>query len=393
MAKRNAQGAGTIRKKTVTRKGKTYTYWEARYTVGTDPGTGKQIQRSITGKTQKEVREKLQAATVRINDGTYAEPTYVTVGQWLDTWLAEYTGDLKPLSLSAYTSHINNHIKPYLGAVKLSTLNAVQIQKMYNDFRRRENNRLAAKTIKNIHGVLHKALSQAVKLGFIPANPTDVCELPRIEKKEIKPLDENEMTAFINAIHGHKYEYIYLIDLFTGLRQGEILGLSWDDIDFQKGLITVKQQLIRDKDSGKYYLGTLKNDKSRRITPALTVMKALREQRRDQAEMQLRAGSAWNNPDNLVFTNELGRHLIHVSVYKSFKAIASSIGVPEARFHDLRHSYAVASLQAGDDLKTVQENLGHATASFTLDVYGHVTEKMKQESAERMEGFIQRLRA
>lgn len=391
MTRRSAHGAGSIRKKTVSRNSKQYTYWEARYTAGIDPGTGKQIQKSITGKTQKEVREKLQAVSVQINGGTYREPVHETVGQWLDIWLKEYTGDIKPLTLSAYMSQINNNIKPYIGAVKLSSLTAVQIQKMYNTFQRREVNRLSAKSVKNIHGVLHKSLNQAVKLCFIPTNPSDACELPRVEKKEIKPLDEKEIVAFIDAIRGHKFERIYFIDLFTGMRQGEILGLSWDNVDFNKGIITVKHQLIRNKNTGEYYFGPLKNDKARRITPAPTVMKALRAQRRAQAEYQLLAGSAWSNPDNLVFTNELGGHLVHVTVYKTFKTVASKIGVPEARFHDLRHSYAVTSLQAGDDLKTVQENLGHASASFTLDVYGHVTEKMKQDSANRMENFIQGL--
>ncbi|MFT9078440.1 tyrosine-type recombinase/integrase [Ethanoligenens sp.] len=96
----------------------------------------------------------------------------------------------------------------------------------------------------------------------------------------------------------------------------------------------------------------------------------------------------WDNPDNLVFTNEVGGHLTHVTVYKNFKRIVKSLGLEEARFHDLRHTYAVASLASGDDYKTVQENLGHQTAAFTLNVYGHVTEKMKEQSAQRMEGFI-----
>ncbi len=134
---RNAQGSGTIRKKTVVRNGKTYIYWEARYTVGRDPGTGRQIQKSISGKTQKEVREKLQTINVQLNNDTYREQPRSTVGQWLDTWLSDYTGDIKPLTLSAYTSQIKKNIKPYLGSVKLSALSAVQIQQMYNDYQRR----------------------------------------------------------------------------------------------------------------------------------------------------------------------------------------------------------------------------------------------------------------
>lgn len=128
MARKAASGTGTIRKKTVTRSGKEYTYWEARYTAGRDPGTGKQIQRSITGKTQKEVAQKLKAATASIDQGTYTAPSKMTVGQWLDIWTADYLGGVKPYTVASYTSVARNHIKPALGAVKLEALNAHTIQ-------------------------------------------------------------------------------------------------------------------------------------------------------------------------------------------------------------------------------------------------------------------------
>lgn len=139
-------------------------------------------------------------------------------------------------------------------------------------------------------------------------------------------------------------------------------------------------------------LTSLKNDKPRIITPAQFVMKTLQEQRRLQAEWRLLAGPAWQE-GNFVFTNQLGGHLRKQTVYNRFKSIARSIGIPEARFHDLRHTYAVTSLQAGDDVKTVQENLGHHTAAFTLDVYGHVTDQMKKDSAARMDTFINRIKS
>ncbi len=232
---------------------------------------------------------------------------------------------------------------------------------------------------------MHRALSQAVEIGYIKFNPASACKLPRVEKSEIKPLEEAQIAAFIQAIKGHQFETLYLVDVFTGMRQGEILGLTWDCVDFQGGTILISKQLQRVK--GEYVFVSLKNDKARRISPAPSIMKALYDHRQAQIEQRFKAGAAWENT-NLVFTNELGRHLTHITVYSHFKRIAASIGVPEARFHDLRHTYAVAALQAGDDVKTVQETLGHHTASFTLDVYGHVSERMKKESAERMESFI-----
>ncbi len=387
MPKRAAQGAGTIRKKTVTRNGKTYTYWEARITTGRDPGTGKQIQRSYSGKTQKEVREKLQAAAVNLNEGTYQEPSKLTVEAWMKIWLAEYTGDVKTLTRAAYEAQAKNHIIPNIGAMKIQALNASHVQKLYNGLQK-ASPPLSPKTIKNIHGILHKALQQAMELGILRFNPSDACKLPRVIKAEIKPLEDHQIATFLKAIQGHPYERLFLVDLFTGMRQGELLGLKWEDIDFKAGTILIRRQLIREKKKGgQFLLAPLKNNKTRRITPAPSVMQILREQRQSQAIQRLRMGQLWEDR-GLVFTNAVGRHLVHVTVYKSFKRLVSSINLPETRFHDLRHSYAVACLQAGDDIKTVQENLGHHTAAFTLDTYAHVSERMKQDSADRMEAFI-----
>ena len=173
------------------------------------------------------------------------------------------------------------------------------------------------------------------------------------------------------------------------MRESEALGLTWDAIDFDAGTILVNKQLLKEKTKGgQYYLATLKNDKARRIKPAQSVMQTLKDHRQVQLEQRFKAGQAWDNKSNLVFTTELGGHLAHCTVYKNFKKIAANIGIPDSRFHDLRHSYAVAALSSGNDIKTVQENLGHATAAFTLNVYAHVSEKMKQDSADRMEAYI-----
>lgn len=387
---RAAQGTGTIRKKTVTRNGAEYTYWEARYTAGRDPGTGKQIQRSITGKTQKEVAQKLKAATAAIDAGTYHEPSKITVGEWLDTWAETYLGGVKPFTVLNYTQHIKNHLKPALGAVKLEALKPPAVQNFYNDLAKPkgETPGLSAKTIKNIHGVLHKALEQAVKVGYLRFNPTDACELPRIERKEIKPLDSEAISRFMGAIQGHRFEAVYLTILFTGMRRGEACGLKWDCVDLDKGTIRIDKQLQHiPGQPGEFHLVSTKNGKGRTIAAAESVVKLLRQHRAQQNRARLAAGPLWQD-GGYVFCDDTGKHLSPHTVYHNFKRIAASIGLPDARLHDLRHSYAVASIRAGDDIKTVQGNLGHHTAAFTLDVYGHVTEEMKQASAERMEAYI-----
>lgn len=388
---KSAAGSGTIRKKTVVRNGKEYIYWEARYTEGFDPGTGKQIQRSVSGKTQKEVAQKLKAATAAIDTGTYIAPSKMTVGEWLDIWSADYLGGVKPYTVVSYKGHIRNHIKPALGAIKLEALNAHTIQKFYNSLGQPDGDSpgLSPKTVKNIHGVLHMALQQAVSAGYIRFNPADACTLPRIVKKELTPLDEKQSRDFMQAIKGHRFETLFTVTLFTGMREGEILGLCWDCVDFEKGTILIEKQLQREKKKGgAYVFAPLKNDKSRKITPAPWVMQMLKHHRAVQAEQRLKVGPMWED-SGLVFTDEIGHHLATHTVYKEFKAVVASIGCPKVRFHDLRHSYAVAAIRSGDDIKTVQGNLGHATAAFTLDVYGHVTDQMKQESAQRMERYIE----
>lgn len=387
MARKAAAGTGTIRKKTKTVNGKVYTWWEARYTAGYDPGTGKQIQRSISGKTQKEVAKKLKEATASLDAGTYIAPSKMTVGEWLDIWEKEYLGGIKPATVCAYKATIKNHLKPSLGAIRLDALNAHTIQSFYNTLTT-EDTGLSPKTVKNIHGVLHKALQQAVLNEYIRSNPTNACTLPRSEKKQIQPLNESQITDFLQAIRGHQFEGLFIVTLFTGMRKAEALGLQWDCVDLTKGTITINKQLqLVRGGQGEYRLAPTKNSKGRTVTVAPFIVQTLKKVRHTQLINRLRYGECWED-SGFVFTNELGQHLREHTVYVNYKKVVRELGLENSRFHDLRHSYAVASIKSGDDIKTVQEHLGHATASFTLDVYGHVTEQMQQESAARMEKFI-----
>lgn len=383
MAKRAAQGSGTIRKKTVMRKGKEYTYWEARITLGRDPGTGKQIQKSFTGKTQKEVRQKMQAAAVAIDSGTYIEPAKLTVAQWLDIWIEEYLGDRKPSSIVTYKGKVNNYIKPAIGAVKLKDLHPHRVQAFINGVEG-----LAPATVRSIYKVLHTALEKAVRLEYIPRNPSDHCTLPKAEQKEIVPLHDLQVAALLQSAKGTEVEIMVTVALLTGMRQSELLGLTWDCIDQKKGSITINKQLTLSSRRSSGIFTTPKNGKPRTIHPAPSVMQALKAQKKKQAEMRFKAGSLWNNEHNLVFTIEDGNIYDQWRIIREFGRVATAANLHGVRFHDLRHTYAVNAIRAGDDIKTIQGNLGHASAAFTLDKYGHFTEQMKQDSATRMENFI-----
>lgn len=379
MATKKANGSGTIRKRADGR-------WEGKYTLGYDPKTGKLIRKSVYGKTQKEVRLALSKIVSEMDSGTYAEPSKMKVSQWLDEWLASYTMNIKPATRSAYEEHIRVHIKPSLGDIPLKQLSTSDIQQLYtNLLKERE---LSPKTVRNIHGVLHRTLEQAKLLGYIRVNPADAAVTPRVEKKQVETLDAEDIGKFLAAIRGTKYEYPLFVAVFTGLRQGELLGLTWDCVDFEHGLLLINKQHNRVKGDTEFRFASLKNDKARVLTVADEVIDVLKLQKQRQESWGATLGNGWENPDNLVFTTEFGRYINNKILYQNFKRIAKNLGKPDLRFHDLRHTYAVNSLRAGDDIKTVQENLGHATASFTLSTYAHATPGMKRESAKRMTAFI-----
>ena len=331
---KGAKGGGTIRQRPDGR-------WEARYTLGIDPGTGKQIQKSVYGKTQKEVRQKLTAITAEIDSGVYQEPCKMTVNEWLDIWLKDYQIGTKDSTAYLYERQAKLYLRPALGNIPLETLKAHTVQCLYNSLSQEHDGQpaLSAKSIKNIHDVLHKALQQAILLNYIRYNPTTACVLPKIVKKEIRPLTDQQTAQLLNLLKGSKYEIPLTVDLFTGLREGELLGLMWDCVDFEKGTILVNKQLRRSqRKGGTYYFSPPKNNKSCTITPAPYVMKLLQAQKVQQARQRLMAGPAWED-SGLVFTNEFGRYISYRAIFDSFKRIVKRIGLPDARIHDLRHPY------------------------------------------------------
>lgn len=381
-SKRTDNGNGSLRKRSDGR-------WEGRCTIGYDPETGKQVQRSVYGKTQKEVRQKVKQILADLEDGTYVEPTSMTVGEWLDIWLSEYTVNIRPATKGAYEEHVRVHLKPYLGKIRLDQLAPHQIQQAYNELLRKRG--LSPKSVKNIHGVLHRALERAKVVGYLKANPTEYAVIPRAEKTPLKTMEDTDVADFLKAIQGHPFENVMFVTVFTGMREGEVLGLTWDCVDFERNMLLVNKQHNRAKGEKEFHFSDLKNSKARTITAAQEVMNVLKRQKELQRQWKRAAGPAWENDKNLVFTTETGRYINNKTLYMTFKRIVKELEMPDLRFHDLRHTYAVTSLRAGDDIKTVQENLGHATASFTLGTYAHATPGMKRESANRMNDFIHNL--
>lgn len=385
MAKRAASGSGSLRQR---QNG----VWEGRITLGTDPGTGRPIRKSFYGQTQAEVRKKLTAAQKAVDDGTFREPDKTTVETWLTQWLDLFCAPkVKPLTLSAYQTSIRTHVLPAIGAMRLQAVRGTHIQKIYNGMIEQG---LSPKTAKNTGAILHKAFSTALKQGLIQTNPVDAAELPKAQHKEISPLSDSEIPLFLNAIEDSPMRNAFALSLFAGLREGECLGLSWRQVDFESGTLTIDQQLQHEKKrGGGYYIAkSTKSGRVRTIQPPTLAFEYLRAERARQAQNRLVAGPSWSNPDDLVFTNELGRHICTATFYKTFKRIAASIGRPDARPHDLRHTAATVAIASGATVKSVQDLLGHSTPSFTLSQYVHTSDTMRKDTADRMQSYFENVR-
>lgn len=380
MAGKRGNNEGSIRQRSDGR-------WEARVTVGINPATGKPERRSIYGKTQAEVRKQMTQILNALDTGTYQRPDKTTVSKWMYEWIDTFCANkVKPLTLASYRGIIKNHINPHIGSLELQSVRGLHIQRLYNDM---TENGSSGKTVKNVGAILHKAFAVAIKQGILQFNPCDGAELPKVQKHEITPLADDEIPAFLNALNDEPMGNAYALCLLAGLREGECLGLSWAQVDFAKKRITISQQLQKEKKKGgQYYIAsTTKSGKPRIIEPPAIAFEYLRAEQTRQLQNRLQAGSEWTNHNNLVFTNELGEHYKIFTFYSRFKRIAASIGRPDARPHDLRHTAATVAIASGADIKSVQDMLGHATASFTLNVYAHTSEQMMKDTASRVQGY------
>ncbi len=378
MAKRRANGEGNIRKRKDGR-------WEGRYTAGTSPETGKQIFKNVLGKTQSEVKEKLKKALADSQKLDLAKQGKYTVGTWMDAWFENVAKiKVRPSSHQTYRGYIDNHIKPNIGNIPLEKLTTMELQKLYRKLltsgrverieAEKQPKGLSAKTVRNINQVISSAMDLAVAQKIILENPTNACSLPRVEHKEMHTISSEQLQAFLEEAKRSDVYEMYYIELSTGLRRGELLGLKWEDIDMQQGIIRVRRQISRI--DGKIVEAPLKTKNSYRtvtISPqAIEVLKAQKVKTNDQ----------------YVFPSPNGGPISPDSVNNMLKRVLERAGIPKVRFHDLRHTFATLALQNGVDIKTVSGMLGHFSAGFTLDTYAHVTTAAQKEAAQTMENVL-----
>lgn len=356
--------------------------WEAKLVI-----EGK--TKSFYGKTKAEVKKKLAQIQADLTNEEYLDETNMTVNQWLDEWLKNFV-DVKASTFKRYELDVRLRFKPTIGRIKLKDLSALDIQRAYKKFL---NQGLAPKSITNAHGTLHEALRKAVKMGFIKRNVSEDVDLPKVRQEEMHPLKDDEVMEFLEAAKPDRFYDVYFTAIFTGMRQSELVGLTWDSVDFKRGTIRVYRQYVDTKDHEKgrkrvCKFTTTKNDKTRIVEPAPQVIDLLRDVKAKQEAMAVAAGEKWENTDAFVFTNKDGSPINVHTLYNHFKEIIRSIGLDDVRFHDLRHTFATLAIQNGTDIKTVSSTLGHATVAFTMDKYGHVSDTMRHDAARRMSFLI-----
>jgi integrase len=377
LSKKRGNGEGSIHR----RKGGG---WCAQYTVYTANG---RKRKTLYGKTRQEVAAKLTTGLSDREDGVIFDAKNLTIGEYLDRWLKDSVErNVGPRTLSNYQLQVRQHLRPALGQVKLKALSPAHIQGLY---RSKLDAGLAPSSVRYIHAVLHRALKQALRWGLVPRNASESVDLPRLGKEEVEVLLPYEVRAFLDAAREDRLEALYVVAVTVGLRRGELLGLRWTDLELDgEPKLRVGRQLQRMRDgSGRRFVAP-KGGKGRTIRLPARTVEALKAHRARQAQARLKAGSLYQD-GGLVFASEIGTPLEPSNIdRRSFKPLLEKAGLPDIRFHDLRHTCATVLLSQGVNPKFVQELLGHADIKLTLGTYSHFLPSMGDQTANAMESAL-----
>src|SRR6266571_1590779 len=338
-------------------------------------------RKTLYGETRKEAYEKLQKALREQEQGTLVAGPQQTIRQYLEHWLEEvHKPAIRESSYVRYRRLLTNHILPILGKMQIRELTAQHVQALYA---RKLKEGLSPKTIKLIHTIIHQALKNAVRWRLVSRNVCEDVSLPRQSRHEIQPVTREQAQKLLETAKGHRLEAILTLALATGMRRGELLALRWRDIDFESRSLQIQRSVMHLPGGHRIHEPKTASGK-RRITLPPFVVEALQHHRLRQLETKLKAGSAWEEHD-LVFCNIYGRFLNSASLHHLFTSLVKKAGLPQMRFHDLRHSAATILMAMGVPVKVIQELLGHSSISITLNVYGHVLPSMQDEAMDKME--------
>jgi integrase len=371
MSRRRGNGEGSIYQRKDGR-------WVASITTG-KPGQRKYIY----GKTRREVQERLKIALREQQQGMLVTTPQQTVEQFLTYWLDVRTQSVRIRTHERYRQFVRLHIIPIIGHIQLQKLTAQHIQGMYAELEKR----LSPSTVNALHAMLHKALKDAVRWNVVARNVADSVDAPHRVYYEIKPLGKEQARVLLDAAKGDSLEALWILALTTGMRRGEIVALKWQDISLEQNMLQVRRIFTRAP--GRPFIESEpKTEKSRRsIALASVTVEALKQHRIRQLEARSQAGPDWKEND-LVFCTAFGTPISPNWVLVRFKKLLQKAGLPEIRFHDLRHSTATILLSMGMHPKIVQELLGHNRIQETMDTYSHVLPPVHKEAVKRLEDML-----
>lgn len=361
--------------------------------MGKDPASGKRKQITKTFNTKRDAKDWVAKKRQEKTMGIGTSLTKISVEDYFKRWLEDYAlPKLSPTTYSGYEMIVTKHIIPALGALRLDEVKPLHIQSYQNKKLREgrldgKEGGLSKKTVLQHHRILNRAFKQAVLWQLISYNPVKAVPAPSPEKPEIRTLSIEEVELLLEKAEDTWLYYFIYIAVNTGMRRGELLGLSWDHVDFNGKKIQVTRTLVRTPKAGMVYKGP-KNKSSRRvILIAEDDIKVLKKLRIKQNENKLFFGPEYHN-NNLLFCKADGSEIYPNTTTNRFKLLAKRIGLKEVSLHDLRHTHATLMLQAGVHPKVVQERLGHSTITTTLDTYSHVIPSMQKESVDKYKKFM-----
>lgn len=385
MSKKRGAGEGSI---TQRKDG----MWQGAITIGRNKN-GTQKRKYFYGKTRAEVSKKITAAAKELQEGTFVDSSSgTTVKQWMNHWLWTYKrNDLKQTTFEQYEVLLRKHLYPDLGNGKLSELTTDKLQKLYNEMKE---GGLSAKTIRTLNVVLHAGLKQAMWNGLIYKNITEQIVLPRDEYKEMRVLSREEQDKLIATIKNDRMGAAILFSLMTGVRRGELLSLKWSDVDMNKRMLFVRRTVNRVKNYGDgvgktmLVISDTKTAKSRRVIPIVDSLFDLLQRHKNAQDREKALAGELYEDNGLVFATEIGRLIDPGNFNRTFERMIKRAGIEHANLHSLRHTFATRSLEAGMNIKIVQELMGHSSMSVTADVYSHVLVEQKVEEMKKLDNVF-----
>lgn len=334
--------------------------------------------------TQKEANAWRHTIIEQRRQGLVFAGSKVSLSKFLDEWLVVAKTSVRPNTYQQYSQVVHQHINPVLGYIVLKDLRPDHVQSLYTN---KLANGVSPNTTRMIHAVIHRALNHALKLGLVYRNVADSVTRPKVVRIEMKTLNDYQVRQLIQVAESEQMRLLLWVAVVTGLRQGELLGLKWSDLDWTSRRIQVQRQVQRRKGDGLVFCEPKSASGRRVIVLGKSTIEKLRNYKNNQLKERILLGEKWQDYD-LIFPSPIGTPLDPSNVLKAYKDCLRRAGLPNLRFHDLRHSAATLMLQQGVNPKIVSERLGHSDISLTLNTYSHVLPPMQEEAAEKMDDLL-----